>query len=426
MSKRAIELIKTIIIVMLTISGMFLAWRTGLFNDVLIAFPMLRDVAGMMRPTGGVTDYGGFTPEEAARPLSIVITNEEGERFGIRYDTDMRNTVFERASGIVGEALGSAAMPVEITKEQWRDALSRANVYFEYILPVRLSILDGWFGLRKPETVDDIVIRRIFVSFDENRNRLYYQDYYTGKYFSADTASTATKAQELETLSSNGAVFAFETNVVGSDNAPYMILMPGSHHPDVRRTLVHSQEEMFEVALSAFGHSHEVYPPFLSGDTLVCVGSQFSIWVHPDGRVIYRWTSDLPNEDDARVLSDGEMIEHARIIVANSISLTSGDAYVQFEAFIYDEGMYMIFFGYYVAGGRVHLHDDRHAARVSFSSGVIVESELNFRNFTLTGEEVRLLPEKQVLAASGGEFMLSYSDTGSEVLHPSWVRVGSW
>ena len=433
-AKRAVELVKTALIVLLSVSAMLLAWRTGIFNDFAAAIPLISSVADLMRGATGTVEPGGATYMEAARPLSIVITSEGGRRFGVKYDTDLRNAVYERASSILGEALGSASAPVEISEEQWRASLSRPGVFFEYITPVRLSVLDRWLGVPMldsapdaliPDSASDVMLRRMFVAFGEDRSRLYYQDHDSGRFFGADTASAAGKAQELEIYNANDAMFAFETGIIGSENAPYMLIMPGTSHPDVRSAYVGSQELLLEIARDAFGHINEDFTTYPGGEgELVCVGTQFRITVYPDGRVLYRRLDGPPLDREAHHLRESEMIERARVLAADSVGATSGDAEVFFEIFGRGEGVYSVSFGYYIAGGRVFLPEDRHAAWVRFSDGFAMEAELNFRNFTFTGEYSTLLFERQALAAAGGEFMLSYSDAGAEILNPSWVKYG--
>lgn len=421
-SSRAVEWIKTGLIILLALSTPLLAWRTGLFNNALTAIPFFGNVADLMRGASGTPEPGGTSLKEAARPLSIVITSGQGGRFGVKYDTDARNSVYEMTSSIIGEALGSASTPSEISEDEWRSALSGPSVYFEYISPVRLSVLDGWLGSRMPDTVQDTMLRRVFIAFGEERSRLYYQDHDKGLFFGADTASAAGKAQELEIYAANGAVFAFETGIWGYENAPYMLIMPGSDHPDVRAASVGSAEELLEKALSAFGHENDTYTTYYdSAGVLRCVGTQFNFRVFSDGRVMYRRTDGSPSEEEAPVLWESDMIERARVIATDSIGATGGSAEVMFDAFQRDDRTFSVLFGYYIAGGRVYLPEDRHGAWVTFSSGMVSEIEVNFRNYSFTGENTRLLPERQALAAAGGEFFLCYSDTGAETVQPSWV-----
>jgi len=423
--KKAVEWVKTAIIVLLSASTLILAWRTGLFSAYINNIPFFGSVADLFRGTTKTTETGGMELKEAARPLSIVITNEDGGRFGVKYDTDIRNAAYDRTSSIMGEALGSALTPEEISEDEWREALSGPGVFFEYLNPVNLSTLDGWLGAPMPDSAQDVALRYVCIAFSEDKSRVYYQDIERGLFFGADTASAAGKIQELDIYSENGAMFAFEAIVSNVESAPYMLIMPESDHPDIYAAAAGSAEELLDIVINAMGHSEETnttYPD--SRGFLVCVGTQFNIKVDITGRVLYRRTDELPVSAEEQLPDSSEIIESARVIVTDTISRTCGNAEVFFESMEYDaDGSCSVYFGYYIAGGRVFLHEDNHAARISFSPGRAPEIELIFRNFSLTDEYTRLLPERQALAAAGGEFLLCYSDAGLEILQPSWARI---
>lgn len=418
---RTIEAGKTVLIVLLAVSALFLAWRTKLFSDFFKIVPFFGNVAELMRGTAGTAETGGASLKEAARPLSIVITNEEGGRYGVKYDTDARNTAYGRTSIIFNEALGSSSKPLEIDEDEWRAALCGPGVFFAYATPVKLSVLVGWLGTRMAEFYDDASLTYICVAFGEGRSRVYYQDHESGLFYGADTASSAGKAQELGIYNANGALFAFETSIKAADNAPYMLILPGAEHPVIHAGAAGNAGELIDIVLAALGHSDEA-PAILpeSDGAIRCVGTQFNIRADALGRVTYHRTDSLPPAEERQTLDESEMIERARVIAADTIGGTCGDAEVSFESFEYSAGYYSVYFDYYIAGGNIHIHDDARAARVSFLSGMITDVELNFRHYALTDEHTELLPERQALAAANGEFMLFYSDTGPEWLHPFW------
>jgi len=317
-NKRVVEWAKTALIAVLAVSALLLAWQTGILNEILSSMPFTGSVAGLWGGASGAAEPGVAPIKEAARPLSIVITGEGGGRFGARFDADERNAVYERTSSILGEALGSAAEPFEISESEWRGALNGVGLFYEYATPVRLSMLDAWLGARMPDTEHDAVLRRVFVAFGEERSRLYYQEQGSGSFFCAYTASAAGKAQELEMYSANGAVFAFETDVRGAENAPYMLILPGRVFPEARAATVGNAEELLELALSALGLSDEANTSYYYGaeSVLVCVGAQFNVRVYGDGRVLYRRTDGTATEEGAAGLGEVELIEAARAIAA--------------------------------------------------------------------------------------------------------------
>ncbi|MCL2401774.1 MAG: hypothetical protein FWC90_03925 [Oscillospiraceae bacterium] len=425
-SKRIAEWVKTALIVLLTASAMILGWRTALFNDFFNSIPFLGNIAGLV---------AGSTPAapavsmdaEAVRPLTIVVTDDNGIRHGIKYDVVERNNAYDRISSIFAEALGSMAEPVEISEETWRTALFTPGVYFEYIMPVRLSVLDGWLGVRMPEFAEDISLRRIFVAFSGDTNRIYFEDAVSGIFYGADTVS-ARSIQEMYSTDPNGAVFAFETGLAVAENAPYMLIMPGNTHPFIRAMITGSAQEHLATVLFAFGLENEtIHSSYDSDGARRYLGTHFNIRVESNGRVTYRLTGGVQMTEGYPLKSESEMIEVARAIVADTISgHSSGEAEIFFEKIEQDSGnSFSVTFGYYIAGGRVHLFEDGHAARITFSDGVVVEAELIFRNFSvITGEYATLLPEKQALAAAGGEFMLSFPYAGAEKLMPSWIKYG--
>jgi hypothetical protein len=422
---RVREWIKTALIITLSISTVLLGWRTNLFDDIFYTIPFF----------GRFTNFvGGSPPEEttgvigveAARPISIVITFDDGERFGVRYETDVRNTVYDWTSSILGEALASAFAYEEISAEEWRTALSGMGVFFEYASPVNLSVLHAWLGAGIDGLEYDIPLRRIFVAFGEFRNRVYFKDDSSGVYFTADTNSSAAKAQELEMLRPNATKFAFELGVVGAENAPYTIIKTGTMHPNIAALPAASAESILEVVRDVFGHGREVDRTYFDGDTLVSVGAHFNIRIEPDGRVIYRRTDGLQPTDTPFSPSESEMIEMARAVVSDTIGRTSGGAELFFETLEFtSEDSGIVTFEYYIAGGRIRLGDDVSAARVYFTNSIISEATLFFRNFSIISDEyTELLPELLTFAAAGGDFTLSFPYIGSDTLIPTWIFNG--
>ena len=417
--KRAVEISKSVLIAALAASALLLGMRTGLFNDFFRTIPFFGNVAELMIGGAGAAETGGAALKEAARPILIVITNEDGGHYAVKYDTDARNAVYDRTSSILSEALGSVSGLAEVAEDEWRAALSGPGIYFMYAAPVGLSVLDGWLGAQMPENQGGASLRQICVAFGGDRSRIYFSGG-GGQFYGADTASSAGKAQELGIYSANGAMFAFETDLA-SAAAPYMLITTERGHPDVYADSAGNQEELLGITLDAleYGDQSSAILPESDG-AMLCVGTQFNIRLDAQGRLLYHSRESLPPAEERQTPGESEMIERARVIAAQTIGETCGAAEVFFESIEYNAGYCTVCFGYYIAGGRVYLRDDARAAGVTFFSGVVTDVELNFRNFTFTGEDTVLMPERQAFAAAGGEFILCYADSGAELMQPFW------
>ncbi|MCL2125856.1 MAG: hypothetical protein FWH33_07725 [Oscillospiraceae bacterium] len=424
--KKIFEWAKTALIVLLVASALLMGRQIKLFSDFFGSIPLFGGVADLVRGASGTGSGGasGGTFKEAARPLAIVISNSDGERYGVQYDADARNAAYDRTSSILVEALGSASEAVEISEDEWRGSLMGAGVYFEYAVPVKLSVLGGWLGAKLPDAMGDESLRRIFVAFGDDMSRLFYQNSENSLFYVADTAASSSKAQELDVFSANGAVFAFELGIGVAENAPYVIILPSTDFADIRASAAASDDELLDLVQNAMGHQNEIYTPYRDGaGALIRVGAQFRMQIDTMGRVVYRRTDTLVQGGAGRNYGEGEIIEMARVIVAETIGDACGSAEVFFESFSYGEGgIQTVYFGYYFGGGHISLYEDGYAAKISFVDGAAVEVELIFREYLQMDEYTRLLPVVQALAAAGQEFVLSYLDSGASMLQPAWVK----
>ena len=422
-NKKIIEKVKTAVIITLIISMFIFGWYSNLFDEFFNRVPVFGTIGNL---TGAMPsdDFSGMLEMEAARPLGIIITHDDGRRLGVRYNTELRNVIYDWTAGIVGEALGSMSEPIRVNQAEWRHAITSPGVFFEYINPIGLSILNAWLGAGIFHLEEEIYVRRIFVSFGDDRNKLFFKNAKSGDLYSAETASFARKAPELETLQTNDALFAFETGIAASEFAPYMIIIPDVLHPNVVVMSAGTAEELLNYVRNAFGHGREPERRYQDGDTLVSVGAHFNIRVEADGRVLYRRTDGYPSIDSEYTATLVEHIEKARLVVSSTIGRTAGSADAFFQsAFAYDERRTYITFGYYIAGGRVRLPDEMYAARFVFLAGHIIEAELLFLSYSIAEESTRLLPELMTLAAAGGEFMLVFAESEADVLMPAWSKV---
>ena len=426
MNRRVREWLKNGMIALLAVSAILLGRETGLFNDFISSIPLFDGVLGIFRSAAenedGSNPASGVILREAARPSCIVITQDGGLHYGVRYDTDEKDRIYERTSSIFGETLGSALAPEEITTARWQEALGSPGVYFEYDMPVSLPVLAGWLGARSSADMPVGHLRRVCVTFGDEMNRIFFEDSETGLFYMADTASFGGRSQVFGMYTGNGAQFAFEAGLPAKECEPYMLLMPGSLHPILTAANPVTPQEELDGVLAVLGINSRLRPPYVDGDgTTVYIGAAFRVSVDARGRAVFSQPDGY--EAGGLTAGEGELIERARNVVFETIGKSCGDATVNFEAITAQgDSIYSVTFGYYAAGGRIHLYEDGYAAKITFAGGKITEMRLNFRSYGNSGELYELLPERQALAASGTEFVLSYADSGGERLTPDWVK----
>ncbi|MDR3277986.1 MAG: hypothetical protein LBT12_04365 [Oscillospiraceae bacterium] len=414
----ASEAVQNLVIAALLISAVLLGWGTGLFNDFFASISLLnlpQSVSGV--PAGYDPAVGVML--EAARPASIVVTNENGERAFAKYDTDALDLLYERTGGILGEALGAAAEAEPCNEAQWRGALGAPGILFEYATPISLPILGGWLGAALADTGGEIAVRQVCVVFGDGVNRLFFRDARDGTCYASETISFGAPPQ-IPGQYGDAVEFVFERADVPRDGAPYMALSGVRAHPVVSAANPLEPPAAADALLASLGVSQQLKTSYPESDgTQVFVTNAFTFSLSPDGFAVYRHTAAIRAARES--VTESAAIELARRAAADTVGAYSADGRVYFSGIEPSGGGYAVTFDYFVAGGRVYLPGGEHAARVILRDGTVTEMSLYFRSYTVTGETVALLPEKQALAAAGRAFSLCYSDTSGGGLEPYWA-----
>ena len=399
MSRRAIEGFKTALIALLLASAVLLGYISDVFGGVSGAF----SPSQASSPENGAV---GAAPAEAARPAALVLTNATGERAVFKYDADVLDQYYERTSSSLGEALGALTKPEECQETDWRQALKSPGIMFEYHESVPLELARDWMGASGEGF--GITLRRICLVFVDDAAALYFED--DGKYFMSQTSSIG--GDFSVSASYDGSVkYLFELDDTSA--APYMILIPDSVHATALSQNPLTDSAALASAVSVLGIDIRLATNYNESDgTSVYISSAFSLFVSPDGVVTYR-----RDNESGTSLGFCQSVDIARRVAASSIGMYSGDARVYFSGFSYDNSDLTILFDYYFEGGRVFFPGYGNAARITVSGGAVTSMTLCFRSFT-AGDEALLLPEKQALAISNGEFSLGYADSPSAT--PFW------
>lgn len=414
------EKIKNIVIILLVLSTVVLGWESRLFGNSSADVGISELLNRIFQGAGDENDKKAAG---AVMPICIAVTDSGGVHSAVRYDMAELGRLYDKTVQILSGALHASRPPSEIDPSAWQSALTAPGVYFEYLSPVKLSVLSRLIGSEVSGGWGDIPVRCICVSYQNGKNRLLFCDCNTGKFYAANTAAPDGIESLTESIGISSSVFAFECGIQTLKN-PNCLLMPDvSTHPEVEVKNPLADEKTMADVLAALGVSTHLKSTYTENGAQVYVEKAFTVRMSNDGTVIYRLAGDAV--DTSPVLNESAAIEKAWDAVSASIGKCCGkDAYVYFDSVTRTEDNgYQVEFNYMVAGGRVRFAGDGCAASVTIKDGAITEMALRFRSFSVLDSQRELLPEIQAAAASSGAFMLAYDDNGSEKLEPAWIAL---
>lgn len=428
---RLLELGKDVLILCLTLSAVWLAIRSQILGPI----------SGLFQEESSYHETiqtQGVDRADAARPLRLVaVLPGEGEvvRYGVQYDAQGADALFQKVAALLVEALSSASQPEQITRFQWERALSTApGVSLDFQGTIPMSVLAGW--LAGEETSLTACVRRLTLTVWQEQVALYYRDEESGLYYrcQSQVANKLHLDQALADLTGNGVLYAFETETYENldpdtlvvnelpQPAVYNVTNPCSGG----RTAL--EELMGDLELSVDASS------FYSagGDQVARTGSD-TLRLSEGGRLIYE-AGDGASSFAVPARRQGptlfESVEACRQLAAATVTPRCGEARLYLaSARETDEGL-QVCFGYSLNGYTVQL-EGSWAASFLVKDGVISHFELNLRSYTDSGQTSAVMPMLQAAAAmeaaglEGEELLLIYADGGGDTASATWAAAQS-
>ena len=145
--RRALEIGKDVLIVLLACSALWLAAHTQLGRPL---HALIREE----EPRASSGYEQGEIRAEAALPMAMAVNipgemaGPDGEtalaRYGVQYDQEGCQTLFQQVAGPLVEALSSAGAPERITREQWEEVLhATPGVYMDFQGDIPMRVLSS-------------------------------------------------------------------------------------------------------------------------------------------------------------------------------------------------------------------------------------------------------------------------------------------
>ena len=442
--RRAVEILKDVLIVLLTASALWLAAQT----------PLASPLSGLFREEGRqsvVASGQGVDRAEGALPMAIVANlpggagqssslpeGTEGLRCGLLYDQAACQELFQKVARPLVEALSSAGAPEQVSRREWERALTDTlGVYMDFQGRIPAAVLMGWLSGEDTRLTADI--RRLVLTVWEDGVDLYYQDERDGLCYRcrSEVADPFSLAEALSGLTDNGAFYAFESEPY-RELDPDTLLFPEAPVPaayTAANPMVAGQETI-QALVQDLGFSLNS-TSFYSTDEQVARSGDDHLRLSSRGVVQYQYEGRRGDglfpvrvQGEAGALFDS--VETCRQIALSAMGARCGEARIYLQSVRDTDLGWEIDFGYSLNGVPV-LTESGYAARFQVEEGEVVQFSLHLRSYTNSGSPSLVLPPRQGLAAllarglDGREMLLTYSDTGGDALTAGWsARDNRW
>ncbi|NCB51569.1 MAG: hypothetical protein EOM54_06785 [Clostridia bacterium] len=421
--KRLIEAGKSLLIAALVISALILSVNIGLFSG-LTNSDVIDGVLSLRSDTENPESGGTYTA--AASPFCIVITPAAGAHYSAMYEEEAVTAAYERFSDSLGEALGSAGEPEEITDDEWEAALSDCSVYFDFFKDQRLDVLAGWLGTAMSGSSATQTARRICLAANDSGVSLYYIRAIEGVAYRCDTAlSHSSLCGKIEEYLPDGSVFNFELETPFDLVDSFTVIRPGQ--PAVDSVTAGNPLESGgegEAMLSVFRMNSLLAYPYTDPDgAQIFVEGDATLRIEADGILTYGWTN--PDREQAAI-SPAQAIEIARAACEATLGARCGEASLYLSYIGSDSEMieYSIKFDYVLNGVPVSFSDGSSAAEITITGSEITSAKMTFREYAYSDIAERPLPALYaaavVQASGGGEPRLTYIDNMDSVA-ADWI-----
>ncbi len=428
--RRAVELLKDGLIVLLTCSALWLAVRAQLVGPL-----------GLLQKEtsqAGTGQTQGTAQADAASPLRITVSlmEETGPgRYGIQYDQAETDSLFQQVAGLLAEALSSAGEPQLVSRSQWERALiTPPAVCFDFQGEIPLSVLTGW--MTGEESAQHTPVRRLVLTVWEDSVALYYRNEEDGHYYRclSEVASSLHLEEALADLRDNGAFYAFESeqydwldpDTLLTENLPVPAIYQTSNPASGGRSALESLMELLglPVSSSSFYSVGDEWVARIGGDTLRLSAQGVLEYHAEEGSSVFAASSQ---PEEATLL---EMAETCRRLAAGAIGTGAGQGRLYLSQIQEGEEGFEVEFEYCLNGIPVQMEDGA-AAWFLWNEGRVVRFILHLRSYTDSGKTTAVLPLVQASAAmkalglEGEELLLLYTDNGDEQVSASWAAVNN-
>ncbi len=398
------------LILLLLVSAVLLLRRTGYFDGLRGRFAAPLGIGTEPAAAGALS-----RTEEALLPVSVTVCADSGSgRFGVQYDDASVEAVVRGFSVDLGEALGSAGVPVPCTEEEFRACLDGCSLALRFVTPVPLELLAGWQGVEMSSEAAGRSAQMLCLSVSDARTRLSCRTAEGDCFLCATAMSAEGFRSRAGQYAPNGALYAWESDRVDGGGDLLLLTTP-VRAAEARSSVPLVRATETDAMLTAFGMNRFVASSYSEADgTAVFISEDSTLRIRPTGEVSFR-RAGTPEAGEAGALT--EAVSRALAVAEPCIVPTIGDGALRFAGATEnaDQRTVTVQLDYALDGIPVRLTEG-HAAEIVLRGGRVLMATLQLRQFTRTIERSQLLPWLQAAAiagSAGGTPELIYADAGA-------------
>ncbi len=433
---RGLERLKTLLIVLLSLSAVYLTGLALVQNRVASGSQgLLGGIFSLFHPqsAAGSADSGGagqFTA--AARPVRIAVCDGVN-RYALQYNTAQTDKLYDSVGILLGEALSSADSPQTTTEAVWQTALRAPGVWFDFLGDIPLETLSAWTGEGSLNTALSGSARRIAVALAEDGVRLYYHNESDGLYYTCKTAVTYEGHMDglIAGYGGNGVPFAFE---LGADSGyegldPYVLISASPPTPTVYRAanpLAGLDDALISDLQQALSFQTSYYA--IPNGIRIREGQE-TLEISSSGIVSYTTAAGTASRYPVGGQSGSnltQVVETTRRLAADTVGRYCGAGRLYLMEVAETDAGLEVRYGYSLNGTEVSLTGGP-ASSFTIQDGQVTAFTLRFRRYEDSGQTSLVLGERMAAAAlealnpEGRELVLCYSDSGGDTVQAGWV-----
>ena len=413
------HLLRLLLIALLIVSAALLARASGYYDELFHRLP-----AAVSEESGnadGELSLSAAELAEAVRPRTVLVCRE-GKAVASAYSGEATEAEFHRFSAILGEALGSAGEPEEISEKEFRGGLESGSVFMDFSCGMPLELLAEWLGSEMSGKAGSTEVQFLYLGLSDGAVQLCYRDG-DGRFCRCTTAAVSeTLDARMGDFQGVSAEFAYGDRSLKHLD-PYTVLLSAlPEFSGVAGAAVRDGINTEEL-MQTFGMNSYVVSSYTEADgTRVYIENEKSLRVHPDGAVVFRAGS----ADGERSIAEGltAAVSYAYAAAKRSIGQYAGEADVLLSGIATDgTDQYTVTFDYCIGSVPLRMASGS-AAQFSIKDGILTDARLSLRYYLFTDTAEKMLPMRFAAAiadAAGTTPTLVYADGGDQI-SCIWVK----